>query len=135
MNHNTDQEPRPIQRRTADMPRRGRLRYAKKIALFALLAVFISGVGIAVMSVMNENAVDRLRGGIDSLAFGLFLLRVTLYALIITFYQPLTRWVAARQQWGVDGLQNALGKRNQMALYLLGFELLVSGSFLWRLWS
>ncbi|MCF6231119.1 MAG: hypothetical protein L3J62_10115 [Gammaproteobacteria bacterium] len=108
---------------------------AKKMARLVLLAVLISVTGLAVMSIVGENSVDQVRSGLDSLAFSLFLLRVILYALVINFWEPLTRMVFRKQNWSDDDLANALGKRWQMALWLLGFELLVSGSLLWRLWS
>ncbi len=117
-------------------PRRHRLWRTAKNLLLILLALLLTAIGASIlMTTVDINTIERLQGGLDDLAFPLFLLRVSLYAMVLAFWEPLTKWTGRRQQWRDDELARALGKRNQMALWLVCFELLVSGSLLWRIWA
>ncbi len=119
----------------AERPRHRLWRATRTLLLLALALFLISLAGIILSSAIDISAIDSLQGALDRLAFPLFLLRVALYGMVLYFWEPLTRRVARRNDWSEQELAAALSRRGHMALWLLGMELLISGSFLWRVWS
>ncbi len=110
-------------------------RALKPLMVIVLAAVMIALLGVVLLITLGPDAVDRFQARLDRLAFVLFVLRVTIYSVILYYWQPITRWVAQRKQWSEATLTYALAHRRQMAFYFVLLEVMITGTTLVRMLS